>query len=1067
MGPIKALEKEYDPKRVEREIFDYWSGNGIYAELKARLSEGPKFYFLDGPPFPSSGIPHIGTCWNKVLKDVVIRYKRHRGYNVRDQPGYDCHGLPIEIAVEKKFGFQTKKDIEAFGIGRFVEECKRLAEENSAQMSEEFKNLGVWMDWESPYLTHSNGYIESCWWAIKRAHERGLLEHSKKVVHWCPRCETVLSDYEITEYRMIRDPSIYVKFPLEGSEGEYVLIWTTTPWTLPSNVGIMVHPDFEYARVRSGDERFIMAKGRLGPVFSSAGREYEVVEVVKGSSLEGLRYRPPLLEEVPALRGLAGAHRIVVSEEFVSLSEGTGCVHMATGHGEEDFAVGEGSGLPMIMMVDDEGRFSKGAGKYEGLEVREANGAIIEDLRSRGLLFFEEWVDHKYPVCWRCKTPLILRATDQWFIKVSSLRDEMLRESAKATWIPEWAGMNAFGDWLRGAKDWVVSRQRYWGTPMPIWACNSCGRMEVVGSAGELLERAPGAGPVGDYHVPWVDAFRWRCGCGGEMRRVKDVLVCWFDSGMAPYASLGTPRGDPEGGSWWPVDFIVEGRDQISGWFYSLLRTGIFLSDRAPFRTVLMHGFMLDERGREMHKSLGNYVTPDEAIERFGRDSLRFYVAQHTIWEDLKFSWRGLEEIRGDLNVAWNAFVFATTYMALDGFRPSSWPIRGLEGHMRVEDRWMLSRGQRLVKEVTEAMEGYRLHEAARAIRRFIVEDLSRNYVRIVRKRAWREGDDPEKLAMYAVLYKVLSDLLVLMAPFAPFISERIFQSSFRGALGDGARSVHMLPWPAPEEGLIDPSAEEAMEAAQGVLAAAARARMRAGIKLRQPLGSMVVASDSEGVRGSLRLAERILLEQGNVQRLELGSRAIERRYRALRAKPRMDELRRAFGGLADEVASALEAKAPGPLRRRLASGPLRMRAGGRLVAIGPGLVEFEEVDREGWISEPFDGGTVFLRTKLTRKEVAEGLARDLVRRLQQMRKEMDLRVDDYVDVWISAPRGKVNMIRGEGEYIRQEVRARELKVTASGKVEASYVKDWTIGGERYTMGIGLASGSVQLQHRG
>jgi isoleucyl-tRNA synthetase len=989
LPPIMALEKEYDPKRIEAEVFDYWERSGAYRELKARLSRGPKFYFLDGPPFPSSGIPHIGTCWNKVLKDIVIRYKRHRGYNVRDQPGYDCHGLPIEIAVEKKFGFQTKKDIEKFGVDRFVEECKRLAEENSANMSKEFKNLGVWMDWESPYMTHSNRYIESCWWAIKRAHERGLLEHGKKVVHWCPRCETVLSDYEVTEYRMMRDPSIYVKFPLRGAEGEHILIWTTTPWTLPSNVGVMVHPDFEYAKVKSGGEVLIMAKERVEPVFSMAGREYEIIEVLKGEELEGLEYLTPLLEEVPALQGLRGAHRVVLSEEFVTLSEGTGCVHMATGHGEEDFIVGERAGLPMVMFVDDEGRFSKGAGKYEGLEVRESNKVIIEDLRRRGLLFFEEWVEHKYPVCWRCKTPIILRATDQWFIRVSSLRDEMLQESSKATWIPEWAGMNAFGDWLRGAKDWVISRQRYWGTPMPIWACDSCGRIEVIGSAEELSRKAPGAGSLRDYHVPWVDAFRWRCECGGEMRRIRDVLVCWFDSGMAPYASLGLPREESEGRSWWPVDFIVEGRDQISGWFYSLLRTGVFLSDRAPFKTVLMHGFMLDERGREMHKSLGNYVTPGEAVERVGRDSLRLYVAQHTIWEDLKFSWRGLEEVRGDLNVIWNTFVFATTYMALDGFKPGEWPIGRLKGHLRLEDRWILSKEQRLIKEVTDAMEGYRLHEAARAIRRFLIEDLSRNYVRMVRKRAWREGDDPDKLAMYAVLYKVLSDSLILMAPFLPFLSERIFLSSFKGALGNEA-SVHMLPWPTPDEGLIDPSAEGAIEAAQEALSAAARARMRAGIKLRQPLRAMALAPRSEELRERLRLAERVLLEQGNVQSLEFV------------------EPGRSFG--------------------------------------------------EGWISEPFDGGEVFLDVRLTERELAEGLARDLVRRLQQMRKEMDLRVDDYVDVWISGPRDKVEMIRGESEYIRQEVRARDLRIIAEGEVRAEYVRDWEINGERYTLGIALAA---------
>ena len=666
---IGAIAKKYDWSKLEETTLALWARTKTYDRVKTRRSRGPKFYFLDGPPFPSSDTPHIGTCWNKIIKDVVIRYKRSRGFDCRDQPGYDCHGLPIELAIEKRHDFKQKREVESFGLDKFVSECKDFANRNSKAMSRTFSDLGVWMDWKHPYLTHDNEYLESAWWTVKKAHEDGLLEHGLKVVHWCPRCETVLSDYEVVlEYRELRDPSIYVKFPIEGRTKEFILIWTTTPWTLPSNTAVMVHPEFEYARVRSNDEVYIMAKDRMSHVSLETGAKLELIETFKGETIDGLRYSSPIADIVPAQANLEGGHRVVLSAEYVTLDDGTGCVHSAPGHGEEDYEVGVRNRLPILMLVDNQGKLVSEAGKYAGEYVKDANPRIIQDLKERGALLFASEIVHRSPVCWRCHTPLVIRATDQWFIRVTQMRDKMISDIEATRWIPDWAGASQFRNWLQGLRDWVISRQRFWGTPLPIWVCQSCGNKKIIGSVRELKKNSVGKKIPKELHIPWVNDVRLLCTCGGEMARLPDVMVGWFDSGISSYACLKYPRLRSEVKKWWSADFIVEGRDQISGWFFSLLKAGQIAFGETPYKTVLMHGFMLDEQGREMHKSLGNFVVPQDAIKRYGRDALRLYVLQNTPWEDLKFSWKILAQIAGDLQTIWNVYVFASTYMNLDKF---------------------------------------------------------------------------------------------------------------------------------------------------------------------------------------------------------------------------------------------------------------------------------------------------------------------------------------------------------------------------------------------------------------
>jgi len=1051
---VGLLPKHYEPKKVEEEIFRWWKENRIYEKVKRSSEDCEKFYFLDGPPYVTSSI-HLGTAWNKVIKDSVLRYKRMRGFKVRDRPGFDMHGLPIEVMVEKSLGIRSKKEIEEhIGIDNFVEECKKFALRNLRILTKQFKNLGVWMDWENPYMTIKDEYIEAVWLVIKRAEELGLLENTLRVTHWCPRCETALAaGYEVSqEYRDVEDPSIYVKFPVEGREGEYLLIWTTTPWTLPANVAVMAHPNYRYARVKVGDEVYILAEERVDPVFEEAGLSYEILETFEGSKLEGLRYKPPLAEEVPVQRNLKDAHKVVLSEEYVYLTEGTGLVHSAPGHGEEDFEVGMRYGLPVVSPVDEAGRFTDEAGKYAGLYVKDADPLIIEDLRRKGLLLYSGTVVHRYPHCWRCKTPLLLRATRQWVIRMSRLRDLLLKENSKVRWIPEWAGRNRFGNWLRGISDWVISRQRYWGVPLPIWICRKCGKRRVIGSKRELLEASKGEDV--ELHRPWVDKVVLRCECGGEMRRVLDVVDVWMDSGSASWASLGYPSSDKGLKEWYPVDFVVEGHDQTRGWFYSLLACGILVFGSAPYRSVAMHGFVLDETGREMHKSWGNYIAPEEVIEKFGRDILRFYELQHTLWEDLRFSWKGVKETLSFMNILWNVYVFASTYMNLDKFNPSKWSLEKVKGYMKPEDLWILSRTQRLIESVTESFENYHIHEAVRMLRGFMVEDVSRWYIRLIRRKTWIEEEDPEKLASYSVLYNMLKTFLILAAPVIPFITEKIYQHVFRPAEPNLPESIHMNRWPKPDPMWKNPTLEEAMEVAREVVEASAKVRQRAGLKLRQPVKRLYLRIP-EALAEKLKPLTDVLKEQVNVKEVSLLRPDEEEALWVEKATPNMPAVGRKFRSKAPLVAEAIKGLTPNQLKELRESGRCILEVEGEVFEVRPEHVSVEKTLREGLAYTEFSHGVLYLDMRIDRALQAEGLGRDLVRRVQYMRKEMDLPVDAYIEVYVKAPSAEsLSLLESTRDYIAGEVRAKRLVLTTEEIPETEYRKEWDLEDGKYLIGI-------------
>ena len=1006
---------------------------------------------MDGPPYTSGSI-HLGTAWNKALKDAIIRYYTMLGYNVWRQPGWDMHGLPIEVLVEKKLGFKTKKDIEEYGVDKFIEECRKFALQNLKIMEQQFKRLGVWMDWDNPYMTIRREYMECEWWTFKRAWDRGLIEKDYRVVHWCPRCETALADHEI-EYKVLRDPSIYVKFPLENRENEFILIWTTTPWTLPANMGVMVHPDFDYVKVKvlwNGQvEYWWFAKGRLEEVMREIGvEEFEIVEEVKGSELDGLRYIHPFLEEYPKQKEFRKdnprVHTIVLAE-FVSLEEGTGCVHSAPGHGEEDFEVSRRYNIPVYCPVDKDGKYFEGA--WKGLYVKDADRYIIENLHEKGLLVYSGTVEHRYPICWRCKSPILFRATEQWFLRVSKIKDKIISENAKnVQWLPSWV-RKRYEDGVRNVGDWVISRQRYWNVPIPIWKCEKCGNLVVIGSLDELKKLAKNDVPDDiDLHRPWIDQVILVCPkCKGDMKRISDVLDVWFDSGVAGWASLGYPKRRELFDKLWPADLVLEGQDQVLKWFYSQQVLSIVAFDTVPYRKVAMHGFVLDAAGSKMSKSLGNIVMPEEVIEKYGADTLRLYLLSTTLpWEDIRFKWEEVKEVRDALDILWNVFYMVATYMELDKFNPSNINVQEVMAHMLPEDKWLLSRVDSLVKTVGKCIEDFQIARGVRELLRFIVDDLSRWYGKLVRRRFWIERDDPVKLAAYYTVYLVFKKLLAVLAVFAPFIAEEIYQRMIRPLDKDAPESVHMLDWPKLE--YIDEELEELMEIARDIVSAAAAARQKAKLKLRWPVSRIIIESDRVDVAKCLERLGGIIRNMSNAKSLELGS--IPKR---LVVRPKLAKLGPKFRGKAKLIAEELEKLDGATVKKAFEStGKYKLRIGDEEYEILPDDVDIEEQLPENFVGEDFKGGKVYVDITMTPELLSESYARELVRRIQEMRKQLDLDIEENIKVYLDLPEEMRKAIEPMLEYIRTETRAIELYF----EEPKGYVKEWNINGLRVIIGI-------------
>ncbi len=1040
---VKEIVAQYDANQVEKEVAQFWRDNNIYFSVRNLRRSGKRFFFVDGPPYTTGRI-HLGTAWNKILKDAILRYKSMNGYHLFDRAGWDMHGLPIEVKVESYLGFKSKKEIEQFGIDKFVSECKHFALEHMNTMTQQFQRLGAWLDWENPYMTIKNEYIEAAWWTLKKAWEQGLLEEGKRVVNWCPRCETAIADSEV-EYWDEEDPSIYVKFPVTGEENTYLVIWTTTPWTIPANLAVAAHPSFEYVKVKAikkgRQENLILASTLAERVLKKGNYEhYEIVERKLGRDMARLRYEHPLKKQVPKQQEFS--HRVYLAD-FVT-AENTGLVHIAPGHGSEDFYLGLEHGLPIFCPVDSAGRFTEEAGAYKYKYIREANADIIRDLEQQGYLLSSEKILHRYGHCWRCKTPIIYLATEQWFIKVSELKQKMLEEIDKVTWYPDWAGYARFKDWISGIRDWCISRQRYWGIPLPIWKCEKCKAIEVIGTVRELEEKA-GRG-CGELHRPYVDDIKLRCKCGSKMMRVSDVFDVWFDSAVASWAALNFPREKQQFEKWWPADFIAEGHDQTRGWFYSQLGASLVAFGKAPYKSVLMHGFTLDDQGRKMSKSLGNVVAPEDVIEKFGADTLRFYVlSSNAPWEDLRFNWEEVMNANRLLNIFWNVHRFPLPYMELDSFDPSKVKYTDIERHLRPEDKWILSRLQSLIKKVTASIEVYQIHKATRLLSEFILEDLSRWYVQLIRPRTWIEKEDPDKLAAYYTIYNVLKTVVKLMAPFTPFISEKIYRNL---AIEGDPESVHMCDWPAADETLMDEELEVDMKIAREIVEASLNARQRVKRKLRWPVRRIIVSLKDERALKACNKLKRVIQDQSNSKELVILNINESWREIGLEVVPNPSVIGPRFKAKATAIMDALKMIDGFELKDKPS---YELEIDGESFIITQEMVSYRERIPDHIIAADFTFGRVYVDISLDEDLEAEGYSREILRRIQDMRRELKLEIEELVDVSIEIDVEKIRKyIERWQDYIKHEVRARNLEFTTA----KGFIKEWEVEDVKLKIGL-------------
>ncbi len=1049
----KITKEKYNQRNIEEWVKEYWAKNDIYNKIKDKSSKSEKkFYFLDGPPYANANTIHLGTLWNKVLKDALLRYYRMKGFNVWDKPGFDTHGLPIEVMIEKQLGSNNKKDIiDKIGVDNFINKCLAFVKENISAMTKDFEEVGVFMDWKNPYVTYDDSYIESGWYLIRKAYEKGLLYKGRNVLHWCPRCETTLADYEVSEYRELEDPSIYVKFKVKNEKDTYLLIWTTTPWTLPANAFVMAHPDIDYVMIQTGNEKLILSKERLEKVVEEAKiKEYKVIRTFKGKELEGIEYEHPLEDLVKAQSELKKYHKVVMAPEAVVSGEGTGLVHSAPGHGEIDSIIGSRIGAPLLGLVNDQGFMVEDAGKYAGLYFRtDANNEIIKDLKERNALLHAGKIKHRYPVCWRCKTPLLLKATDQWFIAVTKIKDKLVDEANKVNWVPQWA-KDRFMNIVGNVRDWVISRQRFWGVPLPIWECEKCHHLEVIGDVDTIIKLG-GKKPI-NLHRPWIDEVTLKCPkCGGEMKRVNDVLDVWFDSGIAFYASLGYPKNKELYEKLRPADLILEGHDQTRGWFFSLLRSGVIGFESSPYKRVLLHGFVLDEQGREMHKSLGNYVSFEELMSKQSRDVIRYYVLQNTTWEDLKFSWKGMEQISRNFTIIWNVFSFASLYMSLDRFDPTKNKLNELP--LENEDKWLISKLNIIIRDFNKYYSSLEVHNAARILMNFIIEDVSHWYLKIIRKRVWEDEDTLSKRAAYATLYHVLKNWLILSTPIIPYISEYLYQNFIKTAEPDLPDSISLLDIPEPEISLINEDIEYKMNLAKVIVENVLSARMKAGIKIRLPIKSVIISSHDNNLKDAVKDVMPYIKELANVKEVQVVGKEFFEQAKIYKLEPNYKELGPSFKKYMPIIIKEVKDKEEEIGSSLVREGYYNLKINGENIKLETKHFKIQATYPE-WLEVTESSiGIIAIDKRVSEEEYKQGTAREIIRRIQYMRKQMGLSVDAYIETWIYTDDNEyLSTIKSVEEYIKNETRSKSINYDVPPN--DSYYRDWEVEEKRITIGI-------------
>ncbi|RZH68831.1 isoleucine--tRNA ligase [Natrinema altunense] len=1049
MSRFGEVDDQYDPHELEQRVFEYWDDVDAYEQTVEHRSDGESFFFVDGPPY-TSGSAHMGTTWNKSLKDVYLRFLRMQGYDVTDRPGYDMHGLPIETRVEERLGFENKQDIEEFGEENFIQECKDYADEQLEGLQADFQDFGVWMDWDDPYRTVEPEYMEAAWWGFSKAADRGLVEKGHRSISQCPRCETAIANNEV-EYEDVEDPSIYVTFDLEDRDGKLV-IWTTTPWTVPANTFVAVDEDGDYVGVRAesdGEEELLyVAEAKYESVLRE-GRydDYEVVEELSGSDMLGWAYEHPLAEEVPDHVDAEGALEVYAADYVDTDGDGTGLVHSAPGHGEVDFERGRELGFPIFCPVGGDGVYTEAAGKYAGQFVKDADPEITADLEDNDALLASGTVQHSYGHCWRCDTGILQIVTDQWFITITDVKDELLANIEDSEWHPEWARDNRFRDFVEEAPDWNVSRQRYWGIPLPIWTPEDRDDDEdriVISDREELADRVDQDVDTEavDLHKDTVDDLTITED-GTTYTRVPDVFDVWLDSSVASWGTLDYPSDDSRFDDLWPADFILEAHDQTRGWFWSQLGMGTAALGESPYQEVLMHGHALMPDGRAMSKSKDILIDPHEAIDRHGRDVMRlFLLSNNPQGEDMRFDWDGMQTMENHLRTLWNVFRFPLPYMRLDGFDPQETTLEDVDDDLELIDEWVLARLQSTKAEMTDAFEDRRQDRALDALLEFVVEDVSRFYVQAVRERMWAEEDSGSKTAAYATIYRVLRESVALLAPYAPFISEEIY-GTLTG--DDGFDTVHMEDWPAVDESWEDEQLETDVALLRAIEEAGANARQQAGRKLRWPVPRVVVAADDQRVVDAVSRHTELLEDRLNARAVELVSP--EERWGELQysAEADMSELGPAFGDRAGRVMNALnEARIDEPSLAAIEDAVADVLEDGE--EITDEMVSFVTQTPDGVAGTAFstdgdDRGVAYVDASLTDDIESEGYAREVIRRVQEMRKDLELDVEERIALEFAIDDERIaDLVDEREDVIREEVRADERRT-----VEGGHRKEWAV----------------------
>ena len=1039
--PFKQLRDRINYHELESEILKFWEDQGIF-EQSIKVRDGaPSFTFYEGPP-TANGRPGIHHVMSRTLKDLVCRYKTMRGYQVHRKAGWDTHGLPVEIEVEKMLGFKHKDEIVAYGVAKFNDECKKSVWKYKADWEEMTRMMGYWVDLDHPYITFENNYIESVWWALKQYFDKGTIYKGFKIQPYCPRCETPLSSHEVSlGYKDVKDPSVYVKMKVKGEGNTYFLVWTTTPWTLISNVALAVHPEIDYVKVEHKGEKLILAQARLGVL----GDDYAILETFKGSTLAGREYERLFSYHPAKEKGW-----YVVEGDFVTTEDGSGIVHIAPAYGEDDSQVGKKYGLPTIHPVNKSGEFGPEVTDFPNKFVKDADLDIIANLRNRGILYKKETVVHSYPHCWRCASPLLYYARESWYIRTTAYARRMIELNNTIQWIPAEVGTGRFGNWLEENKDWALSRDRFWGTPLPIWICEGCGERKCVGSVADLREGKNVPEPL-DLHKPFVDAVTFECRkCGGTMRRTPELIDVWFDSGAMPFAQWHYPfENKGTFGSGYPADFISEGIDQTRGWFYTLHSIGTFLFDKPAYKSVLVNELILDKQGQKMSKSKRNTVDPVELIRKYGADATRWYLVSNSpVWRATLFDEAGVAEVqRKFFSTLVNTYAFFALYANVDGFENKEARIPVSE---RAEiDRWILSELNSLLKNFKEWMDQYDVTRAARAVSDFTIDRLSNWYVRRNRRRFWKSEKGKDKTAAYQTLSECLVAVAKLAAPFAPFLAEELYRDLNAVAGLEPAPSVHLSVLPEADESAIDAELEGRMERAIKIVGLVRAMRMKSNLKVRQPLRKIILPIANERDRGAVKRMEDVILEEINVKQIEYvtDESGIVRK----KAKPNFRSLGQKFGKAVQPVAARIREFGSEEINELERAGTLTIPIDGSHYTIGREDIEVLHEDIKGWMVESDGTITVALDTELDDELIDEGLAREFVSRIQNRRKEAGLEVTDRIKIYYKTTARLDAALGRMAAYVRQETLATDV---SSSPPQGLALVEEDVNGERASIGI-------------